>query len=73
MGGTYNMGVSDGKSHVCNCIGCCRICGQCRTAPWHAASCARIAALNERRAEIIREVRGQGAPAATSVDHVSVV
>lgn len=47
--------ASGGRAHACNCIGCCRICGQCRTTPWHARTCAKVAAFRrELAAEIAR-------------------
>jgi hypothetical protein len=54
-----------GQGHVCNCIGCCKKCGQCLTAPWHSATCGSIAALNKARKFIIDE-----AMKPKKVDHV---
>lgn len=49
-------------AHACHCIGCCTKCGQCRTAPWHAATCRQIAALNATRDRIIREALAVPSP-----------
>lgn len=46
-------------THVCNCIGCCKRCGMCRTSPWHARACDRIAALNGQIKAVIQEVTGE--------------
>jgi hypothetical protein len=57
---TYQAGTTvfdHTQGHVCNCIGCCRVCGQCRTSLWHMATCADIAKSNAERAAIIGRAR----------------
>jgi hypothetical protein len=40
--------------HACNCIGCCRECGMCRTNPRHTPdACRTVKGLREDLAEAI--------------------
>jgi hypothetical protein len=45
-----NQSAPQPASHLCNCIGCCRECGMCRTDPRHTPDlCKRtVAWLQER-------------------------
>jgi hypothetical protein len=49
-------------SHSCNCIGCCKKCGRCRTSPWHNEMCGQwqqMDAANARVLKRLEEARGQ--------------
>lgn len=40
--------------HLCNCIGCCKLCGSCRTAPTHTkAFCMLLQQQEKDRAALI--------------------
>lgn len=52
---SVNASLGSTYSHVCNCIGCCKECGQCRTAPWHAKTCNDIEKLNEKKRQIVEK------------------
>jgi hypothetical protein len=54
-----SSGKDSTSSHICNCIGCCPKCSQCRTAPWHFSTCGSIAALNKAKQFIIEQAKGK--------------
>jgi hypothetical protein len=44
----FAMATDTPRAHVCNCIGCCKVCGHCRTDPKHTPeACKKIAAARE--------------------------
>lgn len=52
------------QAHVCNCIGCCRRCGTCRTWPGHTRGyCDLLVKHARERAQLLSE-----APSHTSHD-----
>jgi hypothetical protein len=49
-----NAAWSGGDAHVCNCVGCCKKCGHCRTDPKHTAqACKEIQRANEIKREAL--------------------
>jgi hypothetical protein len=48
MGSNNSSWQGSSDAHVCNCIGCCNVCGHCRTDPRHTTkACKKIAATRE--------------------------
>jgi len=47
------------RGHCCNCIGCCKKCGTCRTAPWHNLRyCALVVRQVRERQGLARSQAG---------------